>query len=86
MDGPLAKRLNRSSVNIFDFKRNYFICGQYCEVTLDPKNHGHWENNRGILRQVADRGKGNKSLKEVLLEIVVIFFIPKLCFLVRKRF
>ena len=84
MDGPIAKRLNRSSVNIFDFKRNYFICGQYCEVTLDPKNNR--ENNRGILRQVADRGKGNKSLKEVLLEIVVIFFIPKLCFLVRKRF
>lgn len=67
--GPSAKRLNRSSVSMFNFKRNCFICGQHCEVTPDPKNPGRWEKNRGILCRTADRGKGNKSFKEVLLEV-----------------
>ena len=43
---------------MFDFKRNCFICGQYCEVTPDPKNPGR-KKNRGILCRTADRRKGN---------------------------
>ena len=65
---PSVKRQNRSSVSMFDFKRNFVICGQYCEVTLIAKNPGRWVKNRGILCRAADCAKGNKNLKEVILE------------------
>ena len=42
VDGSSAKRLNRSSVSMFDFKRHCFICDQDCEVTPVPKNPGLW--------------------------------------------
>ena len=74
VDGPSAKHRNRSSVSMFDFKRNCFICGQSCEVTPDLKNPGRWEKNCGILCQTADRGKSNKSFKEVLLEVGYISY------------
>ena len=88
VDGPPAKRLNRSSVGMFGFKRNCFICGQYCEVTPDSKYPGCWEKNRGILYRTADRGKGKKSFKKFYWRIVIFliagtfslwFKISKLC-------
>ena len=59
---------------MFDFKRNCFICGEYCEVTPDPKNPGYWEKGRGILCLTADRGEDNKSFKEVLLKIYYVSY------------
>ena len=55
VDGPSAKHLNQSPVSMFNFKRNCFICDQYCEVSHDPKNPGHREKNRGILCQSWER-------------------------------
>ena len=72
--GPSAKCLNRSTVSMFDFKRNCFICGEYCEITPDPKNPGCWEKGRGILCPTADRGEDNKSFKEVLLKIYYVSY------------
>ena len=82
VDGPSAKRLNQSSVRMFNFKRNSFICGQYCEATPDPKNPGQWGKNRGILCRTADRGKGNKSFKDVLLEIGYISYCRHILLLI----
>ena len=39
---------------MLDFKRNFFLCGQYRDVTVDPKSPGRWEKNRGILRWMGD--------------------------------
>ena len=72
VNSPTAKCLSRSSV--FDFKRNCFICGHYCEFTPDPQNPGCWEKNHGILCWIADSEKGNKSFKEVLLEVGYISY------------
>ena len=57
-----------------DFKRDCFICGQYCEVIPDPKNPDSWEKYCGILYRTADRGKGNNVFKEVLLKVGYISY------------
>ena len=72
--GPSAKRLCRSSTISFNFKENCLICGDYCEVNRDPKHPDRWEKNRGILCRTADRGKRNKTFKEVLLEVSSISY------------
>ena len=46
VDCPSTKRLNRSSVSLFNFKRNCFICDQHCKSTPDHKNPDHWKKNR----------------------------------------
>ena len=84
VDGPSAKRLNRSYVSMFDFRRNCFACGQYCEVSPDPKNPGRWKKNRGILCRKADRGKDNKSFKQVLLEVGYISYCRHILPLIQK--
>ena len=45
VDGPTAKRLNRSCVSTFDFKRNCLIRGQYCEVTPSQRSQKSYFNN-----------------------------------------
>ena len=45
VDGPTAKRLNRSCVSIFDFKRNCLIRGQYCEVTPSQRSQKSYFNS-----------------------------------------
>ena len=73
--GPSAKCLNQSSVSMFDFKRNCFICGEYCETTSDAKNPGCWEKDRDILCRKADPGKTTKALKKFYWRFIM-FLIP----------
>ena len=63
VDGSSAKRLNQSSVSMFNFKTNCFLCGQYCEVIPNPESLGRWEKNCGILSQTADLRTSKKSFK-----------------------
>ena len=34
-----------------------FICGQWCNVTGDPKHPARWEKKLGVLCKTADCGK-----------------------------
>ena len=63
-----------STVPSFDFMEDCFICGQFCNVTGDPKHPACWEKNPGVLCRTADRGKNKdgrprKSYKDVLFEV-----------------
>ena len=63
-----------STVPSFDFMEDCFICGQFCNVTGDPKHPACWEKNPGVLCRIADCGKNKdgrprKSYKDVLVEV-----------------
>ena len=51
-----------------------FICGQFSNVTGDPKHPSRGEKNSGVLSRTDDRRKDKerrprKSFKDVLLEV-----------------
>ena len=51
-----------------------FICGQFSNVTGDPKHPSRWEKNSGVLSRTDDCRKDKerrprKSFKDVLLEV-----------------
>ena len=53
-----------SSIQIFDFKRACFICGEVCAVQPDKKHPDRWKKNPGILCRTADRGKNKDGYKK----------------------
>ena len=66
-----AKRCRRSEIPAFNFKVNCLFCGNFCEVKKDLKHPDRWKKNKGILCRTADRGKGKKSFKDVLLKVIL---------------
>ena len=63
------KRKTRSSISEFNFLANCFICGTECNVERDKKHPDRWEKNKAYLCKTAERGKGNLTFKESLLNI-----------------
>ena len=65
-----TRRLNAS----LDFKKNCFFCANSCNIEPDSKHYDRWRKNKGMLCRTADREKGKKLVKEVLLEVNYFFF------------
>ena len=59
-------KVTRRSLPNFDFKLHCFFGGKYCSLERDPKNPNHWK--RATLCKTSDRGTGNLSYKDVVLE------------------
>ena len=68
-----TKRTRRSNAS-FDFKKNCLFCAKSCSIEPHSKHPERWRKNKGMLRRTADRGKGKKLVKEVLLEANYFFF------------
>ena len=66
------KRSKRSSTTVFDFKKNYLICGEACNIEKDKKHPERWNKNKSFLYRTADRGKGKLSFKDQLLQVSII--------------
>ena len=49
--------------------RKIVLCGASCNVLKDKKHPDRWKKNKAFLCKTADRGKGNLSFKEVLLQV-----------------
>ena len=67
-----SKRNRRSNASV-GFEKNYRFCANSCSTDPDPKHAGRQRKNKGMLRQTANRGKGKKLVKQVL--IVVNYFL-----------
>lgn len=63
--GPPSKRSRRSEEELFIFKEHCFLCGKTCEKQ-DPKHPQRWRPVSYC--RTADRGKSQKTFKEVILE------------------
>ena len=64
-DAPPTKRSRRSEQEAFSFQEHCFLCGKTCEEK-DPRNPKRWRPFSFC--RTADRGKGQKSFKDVILE------------------
>ena len=53
----------------FDFKSDCIFCGIACDVKTDDRHPNQDSEKKGMLSWTADRGKGKKSVKEVLLKV-----------------
>ena len=62
-----CRKRTRSSLPTFNFKLHCLFCGQFCEVVCDPKNPSRW--NKAFLCRTAERGTGQVSFKDVLLQV-----------------
>ena len=52
-----VKRSKRSSTTFFDFKKNYLICGETCNIEKDKKHPERSNTNKSFLCRTADRRK-----------------------------
>ena len=60
------KVTQRSLQSNFHFKLHCFVCGKYCSLERDPKTPNRWK--RATICRTSDRGTGNLSYKDVVLE------------------
>ena len=66
-DQPKSKILRRSDSPAFDFQQHCLFCGQLCVMTPDPCHPDCWRQVK--LCRTADRGKGKKSFKDVIIDV-----------------
>lgn len=66
-----SRKSRRSTSKPFDFNLHCIFCGEPCAIKPDPKNPSRWKKNKGILCRTADRGKGNLSFKDVILQVSI---------------
>ena len=71
--GGAIKRTRQSHSAIpFDFKSDCIFCGITCDVKTDDRHPNRCSKKKGMLLRRADRGKGKKSVKEVLLKVYLV--------------
>ena len=71
--GGAIKRTRRSHSAIpFDFKSDCIFCSIACDVKTDDRHPNRRSKRKAILSRTADRGKGKKSVKEVLLKVYLV--------------
>jgi len=62
---PPVKRLRRSDVFAFDFKKHCLFCGEPCNIYPDPKTPKRWR--KALLCRTSTR-PGKKTFKETILD------------------
>ena len=79
-----TKRTRGSNVS-FEFKKNCIFCANSYIIELDSKHPDRSRKSKGMLCCTADRGKGKKSVKKVLLEVNYFFFFLERHFRIQKH-
>ena len=64
----------RRSIASFDFKKKLLFCANSGSIEPDSKHRDRWRKNKGMLCCTADRGKGKRPVKDVLLEENISLF------------